>query len=161
MAGRRDATDAEVPILGICFGGQLLARVLGGQVVRSERPEIGWLPVSTLDSSLVTGGPWFQWHFDAFTLPPGARLVAEKGASVQAYTLGHGMGLQFHPEVTPEMVTAWAAGNRDELLLGGVDPDHLLEQTHQLADQSRTAAWRLFDAFLERVAAVTDYGAAR
>ena len=157
----REAIDAEVPVLGICFGGQLLARVLGGQVVRGERPEIGWLPVSSRDRSLVGAGPWFQWHFDAFTLPPGARLVAQAGASVQAYKHGRSLGLQFHPEATPEMVTAWAAGSRDELDQGGVDPDRLLEQTHALADQSRAAAWGLFDAFVARVAAVPDYGAAR
>jgi GMP synthase (glutamine-hydrolysing) len=157
----RDATEAEVPILGICFGGQLLARVLGGHVARTARPEIGWLPVSTRDPSLVTGGPWLQWHFDTFTVPPGATLIATSDASPQAYTIGRSLGLQFHPEVTPEMMAAWVAASGPELEREGVNPGDLLEQTHRLADQSRAAAWRLFDTFLERVAPVTRYRRAR
>jgi GMP synthase (glutamine-hydrolysing) len=156
----RDAAVAEIPLLGICFGGQLLARALGGDVLHNERPEIGWLPVSTRDASLVTDGPWFQWHFDTFTPPPGARLIADRERSAQAYTLGRSMGLQFHPEVTPEMIAAWAADSGDELDQGGVDPDRLLEQTHRLADQSRAAAWRLFDAFLHQIAAIPQSGRA-
>src|SRR5947209_20363792 len=73
----RDAVDAEVPILGVCFGGQLLARVLGGRAFRAKRPEIGWLPVRTYDPDMLTEGPWFQWHFDSFGLPPGASLIGE------------------------------------------------------------------------------------
>src|SRR5207253_8169209 len=73
----REAVDADVPILGLCFGGQMLARVLGGEVYRSSVSEIGWLPVRTTDPDLVPEGPWFQWHFDTFTVPPGATLVAE------------------------------------------------------------------------------------
>ena len=45
----RTAIDADVPVLGLCFGGQMLARVLGAEVFRSEESEIGWLPVRTTD----------------------------------------------------------------------------------------------------------------
>jgi GMP synthase-like glutamine amidotransferase len=146
------ATQAEVPVLGICFGGQLLARVLGGRSFRGEQPEIGWLPVRSRDHSLVPEGPWFQWHFDTFSLPPGAELIADSPAGPQAYVAGRSLGLQFHPEVTPEIMNSWVAAYRHELDGEGVDPDRLLEQTNDTAERTRATAWRLFDAFLTRVA---------
>jgi GMP synthase-like glutamine amidotransferase len=146
------ATQADVPVLGICFGGQLLARVLGGRSFRGEQAEIGWLPVRTRDPSLVPEGPWFQWHFDTFSLPPGAQLIADSPAGPQAYVAGRSLGLQFHPEVTPEIMDSWVAAYGHELDGEGVNPDRLLEQTNHGAERTRTAAWRLFDAFLTRVA---------
>jgi GMP synthase-like glutamine amidotransferase len=142
------AAQADVPILGICFGGQLLARVLGGRSFRGERSEIGWLPVRTREPSLVSEGPWFQWHFDTFTTPPGARLIADSEAGPQAYVIGRSLGLQFHPEVTPQIMERWVAVYRHELDREGVDPDQLLEDTHRRAADARAGAWRLFDGFL-------------
>jgi GMP synthase-like glutamine amidotransferase len=55
----RAAADAEVPVLGICFGAQLLARVMGGRSFRAEIAEIGWLPVRSRNEALVPPGPWF------------------------------------------------------------------------------------------------------
>jgi GMP synthase (glutamine-hydrolysing) len=150
------AADADVPVLGICFGGQLLARVLGGSAFRGEQGEIGWLPVRTRDPSTVPEGPWFQWHFDTFTLPPGAQLLADSPAGPQAYTFGRSLGLQFHPEVTPQIMDSWVAVYRHELDREGVDPDQLLEDTYARADDTRAAAWRLFDGFLERARASED-----
>jgi GMP synthase-like glutamine amidotransferase len=145
-----DAIDADVPVLGICFGGQLLARVLGGKTYRGEIAEIGWLPVRSDDQLLVSDGPWFQWHFDSFTLPPGARLVADSVAGPQAFTIGPSLGVQFHPEVTPEIMDLWVKAYRHELDQEGVDPDQLLQETYERANSTRAAAWRLFDGFLER-----------
>jgi GMP synthase-like glutamine amidotransferase len=144
------AAEADVPVLGICFGGQLLARVLGGSSFRGELAEIGWLPVRTREPSMVPEGPWFQWHFDTFTVPPGAELLADSPAGPQAYRIGRSLGLQFHPEVTPEIMDSWVAAYRHELDQEGVDPDRLLEETYARADDTRAAAWRLFDGFLER-----------
>jgi len=146
------AAQSDVPVLGICFGGQLLARVLGGSSFRGDQAEIGWLPVRTSNPALVTEGPWFQWHFDTFTPPPGARLIADSPAGPQAYIIGRSLGVQFHPEVTPEIMDAWVAVYRHELDQEGVDPDRLLEDTHRRAGDARAAAWRLLDGFLDRVA---------
>jgi GMP synthase-like glutamine amidotransferase len=148
------SVEEEVPVLGICFGGQLLARVLGGESFRGQVAEIGWLPVRSQDESLVANGPWFQWHFDTFTAPPGARLLADSPVGPQAYTFGRSLGLQFHPEVTPEIMDSWVATYRHELDQEGVDPDRLLAETYERAQQARSAAWRLFDGFLERIAGV-------
>jgi GMP synthase-like glutamine amidotransferase len=147
-----EATEAGVSVLGICFGGQLLARALGGQSFRADEPEIGWLTVRTSDPELVPAGPWFQWHFDTFTAPPGATVIADTDVGPQAYVVGRSMGVQFHPEVTPQIMDDWVRVYRHELDGEGVDPDRLLEQTHARAQENRQTSWRLLDAFLARVA---------
>jgi GMP synthase-like glutamine amidotransferase len=148
----RRALDEDVPVLGLCFGGQMLARVLGGEVRRGTASEIGWLPVRTRDADLVPEGPWFQWHFDVFTTPPGATLVAESDLGPQAFVAGRNLGLQFHPEVTPEIMDDWVRVYRHELDGDGVDPDALLEETNRRAEESRRASWQLLETYLESVA---------
>ena len=155
----RLATEADVPVLGLCFGGQLLARTLGGKSFRSDRAEIGWLPVRSEDPDLVSEGPWFNWHFDSFTLPPGANLIAETDVGPQAYTVGRSLGLQFHPEVTPDIMESWVKAYRHELDGDGDDPDALLEQTHRLAPEVRRRSERLFNRFLTRIARLGPEGA--
>jgi GMP synthase-like glutamine amidotransferase len=148
----RRAADANVPILGLCFGGQMLARVLGGEVYRGSAAEIGWLPVRTNDPDLVPEGPWFQWHFDVMTAPAGATVIAETDLGTQAFALGRSLGLQFHPEVTPEIMDAWVRAYRHELDAEGVDPDALLEETNRCAQENKRTSWQLLEGFLDRVA---------
>lgn len=155
----RKAVVEDVPVLGLCFGGQLLARVMGGKSFRSGRAEIGWIPVRTNDPDLIAEGPWFEWHFDTFTLPPGAKLIAETETGPQAYVIGRSLGVQFHPEVTPEIMDAWVKAYRHELDGDGVDPDALLEETHRLAPEARRRSERLFNAFLMKVAKLAPQGA--
>ncbi len=90
----------DVPVLGLCFGGQALATVLGGAVRRLEKPERGWHRIDTDAPGLVGEGPWLQWHYDAFTLPSGAEELARSAACPQAFTSGRNLGTQFHPEAT-------------------------------------------------------------
>jgi len=141
-----------VPILGLCFGGQMLARVLGARLFRAEEAEIGWLPVRTHDPELVSTGPWFQWHFDSFSAPPGATLIAETDAAPQAFVSGRNLGLQFHPEVTPEIMDEWVRAYPHELEAEGVDPHGLLAETRQRAAEAKQTTWRLLDAYRDRVA---------
>jgi GMP synthase-like glutamine amidotransferase len=148
----RRALDADVPVLGICFGGQLLARTLGARCWRSQESEIGWLPVRTIDPELVPEGPWFQWHFDTFEPPAGSTLIADSAAGPQAYVVGRSLGTQFHPEVTPEIMDDWVRVYRHELDAEGVDPDRLLEETHARWGAAKESAWRLLDGWRERVA---------
>lgn len=150
----RQAAQHDVPMLGLCFGSQLMARALGGESFRAERPEIGWLRVSSKDADLISDGPWFEWHYDSFTLPPGAKLLADTDVGPQAYVVGRSLGLQFHPEVTPEIVQGWVrgfleAGGGD---VGGIDLQAMLEETERRAPAVRLATMTLFDRFLERVA---------
>jgi len=152
----RKAIDADVPVLGLCFGGQMLARVLGGEVFRGTLSEIGWLPVRSQDPELVPEGPWFQWHFDSFTLPPGATLIAESDVSPQAFVAGRSLGLQFHPEVTTQIMDDWVREYRHELDADGVDPDALLEETRQREIESKRMAWQLFERYLSDVARLSE-----
>ena len=150
----RTAVDADVPVLGLCFGGQMLARVLGAEVFRGEESEIGWLPVRTTDPELVPEGPWFQWHFDSFRAPPGATVIAESDAGPQAFVAGRSLGLQFHPEVTTGIMDDWVRAYRHELDGDGVEPDALLAETKRIADDSRARAFQLFERFLHEVAGI-------
>ena len=147
----RDAFEGDVPILGICFGSQILARALGGRAMPSETPEVGWVPVRSDDPDLVAEGPWFQWHHDKFAPPPEARLLAENPAGPQAYILGRSLGVQFHPEVTIPIVGDWVRLGADSLAQHRVDPEDLMAQTRSIDDENSSRAWRLFDAFLARV----------
>jgi GMP synthase-like glutamine amidotransferase len=153
------AIEADVPVLGLCFGGQMLARALGGEVFRSAESEIGWLPVRSRDPKLVPAGPWFQWHFDSFTLPPDATVIAESDVGPQAFIAGRSLGLQFHPEVTTQIMDDWVRTYRHELDADGVDPDALLDETKRRATESRRLAWQLFERFLRDVARIPSDGA--
>jgi GMP synthase (glutamine-hydrolysing) len=146
-----DAIEGDVPILGLCFGGQMLSRVLGGRVYRSEKCEIGWLPVRSNDPDLVSEGPWFQWHFDVFTAPPGADVLAVTDIGAQAFVAGRSLGLQFHPEVTPAIMEEWVRVYPHELRAEGVDPKGLLAETRRRAADARRATWRLLDRFRDVV----------
>jgi GMP synthase-like glutamine amidotransferase len=108
LAFTRALVAASVPVLGICFGGQVLARVLGGRLYRLPQPEIGWVRVRGR-SPLLAPGPWLSWHRDAFGLPPGATELAANDVSLQAFAFGPHVGLQFHPEATEPIVKAWLA----------------------------------------------------
>lgn len=148
----RDAFAADVPVLGICFGSQILARALGGQALPAGHTEIGWVDVRSDDPEL--GGTWFQWHHDTFKPPPGAELLAASPAAPQAYTIGRSLGVQFHPEVTIPIVAEWVALGGEDLARHGVDPDRLMAETQAREAENRSRAWRLLDAFMQRVAAI-------
>jgi GMP synthase-like glutamine amidotransferase len=147
-----DALRRDVPVLGLCFGAQMMARVLGGRCYRSDESEIGWLPVRTSDADLLPEGPWFQWHFDRFELPPGATLLAESPLGPQAFVVDRSLGVQFHPEVTPRIMEEWVHAYPHELDAEGVDPDALMRETFEQDASNRERAWRLFDGWLARVA---------
>jgi len=146
------AADADVPVLGICFGSQLLARALGAEAMRAEKVEIGWVPIRALEPSLIGEGPWLQWHYDTFSLPAGAKLLAESPAGPQAYTAGRSLGVQFHPEVTAEIVANWISQDGAALRRQGLDPVRLLAETRERDAENRARAVRLMDVFVDQVA---------
>ena len=144
----RRALNDGAAVLGVCFGGQLLARALGATVARSPHPEIGWCEVESSRADLVPGGPWFQWHFDRFTTPPGARAVARNSSAVQAFVRGRALGLQFHPEVDRDLVEQWIAEGDGDLAHLGVDPAALRARTGAEVDGAVQRLRRLVDGFL-------------
>jgi GMP synthase-like glutamine amidotransferase len=149
-----DAVAGDVPVLGICFGGQLLARALGGEVRRCARAEIGWLEVESDSPELIPPGPWLQWHFDTFSRPPAAAQLARSPVGPQAFTQGRSLGVQFHPEIDIEIMSDWTSQYRDELERQGVEAARLLEETTRLLPAARESSMSLFEAFYERIARV-------
>jgi GMP synthase-like glutamine amidotransferase len=145
------ALAAGVPVLGICFGAQHLARALGGTVGPAVRPEVGWMAIETFDPAVVPPGPWLQWHRDAFTVPPGAELLAQSEVSPQAFRHGPHLGVQFHPEVTAAVVADWARGYPESVARAGTSVEAVLAGTEAWADDARRRARALFDAFLASV----------
>lgn len=149
----RAADAAGVPVLGLCFGGQLIAQAHGGGVERSDRPEIGWHQVASDEPELVPPGPWFEWHYDRWTLPPGAREIARSAAASQAFVLRRNLALQFHPELTGAMLAGWLDnGGEAQVRAHGLDPDGLLAETRRRDEQSRQRTHALVDGFLAQVA---------
>jgi len=149
----RDADASGVPVLGICFGGQLLSQAHGGRVERSSQPEVGWVSIQTDDEQLVPHGPWFQWHFDRWVMPPGAREVARTEVSSQAYVLRRNLAVQFHPELTSGMLHGWLDNGGDvQAIKHGFDPEQMYADTVAEDPASRARAYALVDAFLDRIA---------
>jgi len=158
----KEAIEADVPVLGICFGGQLMARALGGSVAPGPRPELGWTYIFSDDQSLVSNGPWFQFHYDYWQLPKQAKEIARTALSSQAFTYRRSLALQFHPELDTEVLEGWLIwdGN-EELAADGQDPAIVLAQTKALAVESRKQAFELVDNFLTKVALLLPEKAAK
>ncbi len=153
LALLRTAHEAGVPVLGICFGGQALAEALGGAVFAAPETEVGWLAIESDDHGLVEPGPWFQWHSDMVTPPPGAVVHARTSVCPQVYTLGRSMGLQFHPELTGDGLQGWLDFGGDVYLAeNGYDADAMMAQTRAGEAAAAARTHRLVDAFLDRVA---------
>lgn len=120
----RRAVAARVPVIGHCLGGQLLAKALGACVDRAQTTEIGWIDVEATDDAAAQewfGGQrrftTFEWHYEAFALPPGARRVLTNAFNEnQAYVIdGRHIGIQGHVEMTVEIARSWIALSGDEL----------------------------------------------
>lgn len=124
----RDALAREVPTLGHCLGGQLMARALGARVLESPAPEIGWQPVQMLAGDAARN--WFgaarehvvfQWHYEAFEVPAGAeRLAGSVACPNQAFGIGPHLAMQFHIEIDAAKLALWSedAGDRYRAVLG-------------------------------------------
>lgn len=123
------ALAAGTPTLGICLGAQLMARALGARVAphREGTCEIGYYPLSATPAGDALM-PWpshvYHWHSEGFDLPAGAELLATGEAFPnQAYRYGgSAYGLQFHPEVTREMMCAWTERGAHHLTRPGAQP---------------------------------------
>ena len=122
----KNAVEAEIPVLGICLGAQLIAHSMGGKVSQNSVKEIGWFPVKAVKPkrSAVFQFPEktdvFHWHGETFSLPKGATQIAKsEGCENQAFQIGNNIiGLQFHLETTPISAQAIVENCRDELVDG-------------------------------------------
>ena len=160
VAFLRAAHEAGVPVLGLCFGGQALVAALGGEVQRAAHPEIGWVALDRpivlrgdgdgpagAEGVLEVAGPFFAWHEDAFTVPPGATELARSPAGPQAVAHGRSLALQFHPEVDEAIVEAWLDWGRSQLADARLDEEALRAETSARAADARRRAFALFDGW--------------
>jgi len=155
-----ECTKADVQVLGICLGCQLLADGLGGRAYLTDRAEVVFAPIeATPDGhsdpvvAVLAGRSVIRYHQDTFDLPPGGVLLATGGGFDQAFRLGSALGLQPHPEVTPDLLRGWLGSGRgrQRAVDLGVDPDALLAEFSASEGQVATMAADVFDAWLDEV----------
>jgi GMP synthase-like glutamine amidotransferase len=151
MALVRTAVDAGIGVLGVCFGGQLVAQAFGGTVRKAPNPELGWYEFASAPSDLIPEGPWFEWHSDQFTPPPGASELAATPWASQAFILGTAMGLQFHPELNLPLLELWLDDDKGDVTRLGIDIDELRQRTLMEQDGAAQRLRRLVAGFLDRV----------
>lgn len=153
------AHASGIPVLGICFGAQQLATVLGGEVTNAQSPEIGWFSVQNVAETAhiapdcLTDGRWMQWHYDKFSVPSGATVLADSPVAPQAIVCGRSLGLQFHPEATESIVRRWSSGEgADELNQQGIDASALLHETSDTVVDAERRCDELIAWFLSDIA---------
>ena len=157
----------QIPLLGICFGAQMLSTALGGTVEKAPRPEIGWYDIAptaiggptepATGATTGTGplpavlvGPWMQWHYDRFSVPDGFSLLAQSSVGPQIVCRDRSVGVQFHPEATETIVARWSEGTGvEELAAQGVDPVELLARTRDEMANAPRRCGALVDWFFD------------
>ncbi len=148
----RAAAGRNVPILGICFGAQVLSHAFGGAVSRADEPEVGWYRVESDLPDVISTGPWLQWHYDIFSVPSGFECLARSAVGPQVVRNGRILATQFHPEATESIVARWSSGGgADELGRLGTNAEALMAETRRLIAESRPASDRLVDWFVNDV----------
>jgi GMP synthase-like glutamine amidotransferase len=152
----RAAVKRGVPLLGICFGSQIVAHALGAQVQRATRPEVGWHMIETDIPEVVGPGPWLQWHYDVFTTPQGLECLARSPSGPQIVRGRRLLATQFHPEATETMLSRWSSGSgAAELERMGLGRESFMEQSRSEVVNSRRRSNQLVDWFIESIAGQT------
>ncbi len=157
-----DAVRHDVPLLGHCLGGQLMARALGGEVRAAPVKEIGWGEVAVADNAVARDwlGPVrsfesFHWHGETFTIPPGGTRVLENAhCANQAFALGRHFGMQCHVEMTPALIADWVRGGAAEIARSQDSPGVQAPGDIERDVERRTAALhavadRIYDRWTE------------
>jgi GMP synthase-like glutamine amidotransferase len=126
---------------------------MGGSVAPSPKGEIGWTYIWSDRPDLVGNGPWFQFHYDRWSVPAGAVEIARNPVSSQAFTINNALAIQFHPEVTAASLDGWLVWGGDKKVIeDGQDPEIMLAQTKNEEGASRERTYALIDAFIAQIA---------
>lgn len=152
--------ESEKPLMGICFGAQMIARALGANIyVGSQGKEIGWSKITVNDDGMKTPFRYLDgelthmmhWHGDTFDLPDGAVLLASSDKyKKQAYSYGdHIFAMQCHPEVTEAKLKLWYASGMDEIAEVGQTIDQMKLDAHAYNEKLSTQAALFLNEWLD------------
>jgi GMP synthase-like glutamine amidotransferase len=155
------AVDGDIPVLGHCLGGQLIAKALGGEVTRNPVKEIGWGAVTVEDNAQAR--EWFgatrefsafHWHGEAFSIPARAtRIAASAYCGNQAFALGKHLGMQCHVEMTSELIRSWCEDWEKELVAKAGPsvqrPQQMFERLDERVRTLNEIAARVYEHWIE------------
>lgn len=158
----REAVARDIPVIGHCLGGQIIAKALGGAVTRNPVKELGW---GRVEASGSLAQAWlgdtqsfeaFHWHGETFSIPPGAtRLLQSAWCANQAFTIGKTLGMQCHVEMTEAMIRLWNRVWAEEKAAPGPSvqrPEEMYERIDERIAAMRAVADRLYTRWIEGLA---------
>ena len=160
----RQATRIDMPVLGHCLGGQLIAKALGGQITANANKEIGWHTVTRADNACADD--WlhelpeqfdvFHWHGETFSIPDGAdQILSSRFCQNQAFAIGNTLALQCHVEMTVPMVKEWVAQYNNELQAPNESlqaADFILENVEQKTAGLKPVADKIYQRWIQAIA---------
>lgn len=150
-----EVMDAEIPVLGICLGAQMIARVLGAEVRAGAARQVGFLPLQPTGEEDAVLAPVdalarvFQWHEDALTLPPGAVLLHQDDIAPQSFRYRDTTyAIQFHVEITRSILQQWCRETSDLENDWNTSRDELMDQARDHLEAQQQAAAAVTRAFV-------------
>jgi GMP synthase (glutamine-hydrolysing) len=152
-----DRLESKKPTLGVCFGAQIMASALGGEVYKGPTTQIGYRSVEPTPAganspvAVFEGVPVMQWHGDTFTLPEQVtRLAGSSDYENEAFAIDNwALAIQFHPEMTDEMYRQWLADGRESVAKQGLTEDELLAESARLNARMQDASAHMLKTWLQ------------